>query len=553
MPPKRFEGKFGIPPSHPVESLLTQALYRLPETVSVVKIESLSRDIATRVNSERAHNSAPPLSKSEEQTLTLKLARHFEDNEDAAALDVLTIVDALVESPKFLQSDKGNMTKLSELHEMKTLQKIAELRRKRAEITERGYDSLNPYENLFETSSGKYYLTRLLNMPHLEEESEYMNHCVGTSTSYVNKMKRGEVEIFSFRDKDTQKPLVTIEYDTRFHTLLQVRAESDRIPTLADEFASDLIEALESLNGTQNDHEKPRKVLSNEARHLRTLLTLKEKREKKTPFTKDELAFLYEIDELIRGFDQSGREPLIAELRQGRNAEEDILVIFECTREEIAHVPSQINENTKVYVGAIAREDSAGNLLPEYLNIFHKFPATLEHIYTSFPDKKIRRENVEIGGKSAEQLISLMEAAGIKISNYAKLMLKSRKFVPGKNPEKVTLIDLTVGDLGLKSSATTDQIYERAQILGLELCPVDTGPNYRLEYRNQLLDEWIYMGMKQITDFPNRSHVFKLARRGDSLWLDGIWASPDIGWNQNCRCVFRLRPSISLGTSKSES
>ena len=30
-----------------------------------------------------------------------------------------------------------------------------------------------------------------------------------------------------------------------------------------------------------------------------------------------------------------------------------MLVIFECTREEIANVPSQINENTKAYVGQL--------------------------------------------------------------------------------------------------------------------------------------------------------------------------------------------------------
>ena len=138
-------------------------------------------------------------------------------------------------------------------------------------------------------------------------------------------------------------------------------------------------------------------------------------------------------------------------------------------------------------------------------------------MYTSFPDKKIRRENVEIGGKSAKQLISEMEAAGINISDYAKSMLKNREFIPDKNPEEATLIRLTVADLGFKSSATTDQIYERAQNLGLELCPADIGPNYRLKYRNQPLNEWIYMGMKQITDSDGKPDVFRLARYDDGL------------------------------------
>ena len=208
-----------------------------------------------------------------------------------------------------------------------------------------------------------------------------------------------------------------------------------------------------------------------------------------------------------------------------------MLVIFECAKEQIAHVPSQINENTKAYVGQLEP------------GIFQKLPENLEHVYTSFPEKKIRRENLEIGGKSAEQLISEMEAAGINISDYAKSMLKNREFVPGKNPEDATLIRLTVADLGFKSSATTDQIYERAQNLGLELCPADTGPNYRLKYRNQPLNEWIFMGMKQIAGSDGGPYVFKLGRDVDGLWLNGPWAEPDDEWYPGCKFVFRLRKS----------
>jgi len=245
---------------------------------------------------------------------------------------------------------------------------------------------------------------------------------------------------------------------------------------------------------------------------------------------------LYEINGTIEGFGYQ-KDPRIAELRQGRNTEEDMLVIFECTRDEIAHVPSQINENTKAYIGQLEP------------GIFQKLPENLEHVYTSFPEKKIRRENVEIGGKSAEQLISEMEAAGINISDYAKSMLKNREFVPGKNPEEATLIRLTVADLGFKSSATTDQIYERAQILGLELCPADTGPNYRLKYRNHPLNERIYIGMKQITGSDGYPNIFELGRRVDGLLLRDSWTEPDGECYSGNKFVFRL-PALPAGRHK---
>ena len=262
---------------------------------------------------------------------------------------------------------------------------------------------------------------------------------------------------------------------------------------------------------------------------MRLLTVLENKHENEESFTKEDLTFLYEINSNIEGFGYE-KDPRIEELRRGRNTEEDMLTIFECTKEQIAHVPSEITENTKAYVGQLEP------------GVFQKLPATLEHVYTSFPEKKIRRENVEVGGKSAEQLISEMEAAGIKLSSYARSMLLNKaEFIPTKDPEEMTLIRLTVGDLGFKTSATTTQIFERAEELGLELCPPDTGPNYRLKYRNQPLGEYFRIGMKPITDSDGRPDVFYLYHRVDGLWLRHAWAEPDDSWSPVSEFVFRLR------------
>jgi len=263
---------------------------------------------------------------------------------------------------------------------------------------------------------------------------------------------------------------------------------------------------------------------------MKVLTALDQKHEQGEPFTKDDLVFLYEINSSIEGFGYQ-RDPRIAELRRGRNTEEDILVIFACTKEEIAHVPSQITKDTKAYVGQLEP------------GIFQKLPEGLEHVYTSFPEKKIRRENIEIGGKTKEQLIAEMEAAHINISDYAKSMMENPDFVPGKTREDATLIRLTVADLGFKTSVTIDQLYERAQTLGLELCPPDTGPNYRLKYKDQPLHEWVHIGMKQIASSGGNPDVFRLARSGGGLWLNDNWAAPDDEWGPDDEFVFRLRKS----------
>jgi len=285
----------------------------------------------------------------------------------------------------------------------------------------------------------------------------------------------------------------------------------------------------EVLDGKLSEFGNEADAYRKKSEDMRILTSLEKKKENDEPLTKDDLTFLYEINSNIEGFGYQ-KDPRIAELRKDRNTEEDMLVIFECTKDQIANTPNEITENTKAYVGQLEP------------GIFQKLPETLEHIYTSFPEKKIRRDSVEIGGKSKEQLIAEMEAGGINIiSDYAKSMMENTDFIVGTNREEAKLVRLTIADLGFKTSATTDQIYERAQALGLELCPPDTGPNYRLKYKDQPLGEYLRIGMKQIAGSGGYPRVFELGRSGDGLWLSGFWAEPGGMWNPDRGFVFRFR------------
>lgn len=249
--------------------------------------------------------------------------------------------------------------------------------------------------------------------------------------------------------------------------------------------------------------------------------------------TKEDLLFLYEIEQPIEGFGYQ-KDPRIQELRQDRDTQQDMLVIFECTREQIANIPSQINETTKAYVG------------PLEPGIFTKLQQhNIEHIFTQFPERPIRREQLEVGGKTGQEYITELEAKGVKLSQYAKDMLLHPDFEQrrNQNPETENLIRLTIADLGFTSGATTEQIFERAEELGLTLCPPDTGPSYRLNYKDQPLDEWVRIGMETITDPSGNPYVFDVGRSEEGLWLDNRWAGPDGHWIPYYKFMFRLGPS----------
>jgi hypothetical protein len=255
---------------------------------------------------------------------------------------------------------------------------------------------------------------------------------------------------------------------------------------------------------------------------MKYLTELERKHEQGELFTKDDLIFLYEINGTIEGFGYQ-RDPRIEELRAQRNPNEDALIIFDCTREQIAHNEREITQDTKVYIG------------PLFPNIFQTH---IEHIYTSFPEGKIQKYHIEIGGKTKEQLEQELKDKNIYVSIFAHELLTSPDFIASKIIEGTDLVRLSVEDLGFPQGATTDEIYERAQQYGLELCPAEVGPHLRLSYSG---DDMMFIAMKQISDRGGYPNIFFLGRDGAGLWLDAYYALPGRGWNGSSQFVFSLR------------
>lgn len=459
--------------------------------------------------------------------LKLKLARHFQ-REDT--IDTNTLIDALIESPKFINTDKGSLHRLFEVHQEKTLQKIAEMRKRQAEIT--GDKKINPYEALFTTTSGQYYMARLLNMPHLEAESAYMNHCVGLSDSYINQMKRGDIEILSFRRAPIvdphpynqrlrgDVPVITIEYNLRTNVIEQMKKENDELLRTDDPFYADVIDALHQLRTTATDTGKLRdfkEIASSELSEIPVsdyhLLT-----EQGDVAARD-------YDPIVHGFIiKKGDLTLRPEF-----SPEDVATIvnihtgLDLTPEQIARGKDQITSATKLYIG------------PLFEGIF-KLP--IEHLYTAFPERKIEPMGTDIGDLSAQELEREMKSQGINIDNAARSFLESNDFTISKTREHVDLVRLTVADLGLPRGATTEEIYRTAESLGLELCPAEVGPHLRLAYQGF---EWMFIAMKPITDSDGESFVFHLYRYDGGPELTMAFAKPTDEWAHHYRFVFRIR------------
>src|SRR5207302_1503509 len=108
-----------------------------------------------------------------------------------------------------------------------------------------------------------------------------------------------------------------------------------------------------------------------------------------------------------------------------------------------------------------------------------------------------------IGGKTTEELKNGLRQSGMNISSNARIMLNDPGFTTQSDPEEIKLIRLKIGDLGITNRLKTEEVYQAAQNLGLELCPAEVGPHYSLGYTGKLLKENFQIAMKPITCTEN--------------------------------------------------
>jgi len=120
---------------------------------------------------------------------------------------------------------------------------------------------------------------------------------------------------------------------------------------------------------------------------------------------------------------------------------------------------------------------------------------------------------------------------------------------------EVNIVILSVADLGFLDAATTGEIIGtdsdtdqhgipapftkgKGRHLGLELCPPEIAPEYRLKYKDQPLHERLFVAMKPIIGSDGEPCIFVLGHNNDGLFLDAIRARVDDLWHPNKKFIF---------------
>lgn len=100
-----------------------------------------------------------------------------------------------------------------------------------------------------------------------------------------------------------------------------------------------------------------------------------------------------------------------------------------------------------------------------------------------YPNRLVTTRTVEIGGLTKAQLIQKLKQSDIRMNEYAERLLTDDRFTTSDTRYSLQTVEVTVGDLGFRDGATTDQIYQRAAEFGLALCPLELGPIYKIAVR----------------------------------------------------------------------
>ncbi|MFE4469392.1 hypothetical protein ACFRFH_11300 [Leifsonia sp. NPDC056824] len=91
---------------------------------------------------------------------------------------------------------------------------------------------------------------------------------------------------------------------------------------------------------------------------------------------------------------------------------------------------------------------------------------------------------LSVGGATRTELRAALQSHGVLLNAHAETLLDHEAF-DVREPVELTIVERSVGELGLGDGGTLPEVYAAAQQQGLSLCPPDTGPYLRLAMRSQ--------------------------------------------------------------------
>ncbi|MFA7252233.1 MAG: hypothetical protein WC027_00005, partial [Candidatus Paceibacterota bacterium] len=201
---------------------------------------------------------------------------------------------------------------------------------------------------------------------------------------------------------------------------------------------------------------------------------------------------------------------------------------IECLPEQIANNPSELNDQTRIYIG---------EWTPTVFNKVKDYP-NIKHVYERFPDKKVFLKTIETDPdiNSAESAIKKLEEAGHAASDYSKDLLTKANWQE-KLADSYEIVSFSVSELfGDQNVHTYAEIKAKAAEQNLGLIPATLAPSIRLNYDKT--GEWTVMAMEAIRGRDGSLRLFYCHWSGDESWLGYVSGRDGSKWFPDYRFFF---------------
>ncbi|WP_322904780.1 helicase [Paenibacillus campi] len=171
-----------------------------------------------------------------------------------------------------------------------------------------------------------------------------------------------------------------------------------------------------------------------------------------------------------------------------------------------------------------------------------------------YPNCPTVQRTITIGGLSKSELIAKLQHCAIHTNAYGAILLHDDRFIVSAHVYTLQTVELTVAHLGFPDGATMELIFQRAKQLGLQLCPLELAPYWRLLYldqpedthqdvrRNQAPSNSVTVASEPLSEDDTFPKGFYLRRMNGELWLRAYCADHLHCWSAWDRLIF-VKPS----------
>ena len=194
-------------------------------------------------------------------------------------------------------------------------------------------------------------------------QTYYTGWCTAAGENFAkNQLENGDFYVYYSLDEkgDAKVPRIAIRMKGK-NKIREIRGIADN-----QNMEPEMIPILEEKLKEFPDRDKYLK----KEKDMKMLTIIDNKVNKNEELTKEELMFLYEIEEKIEGFGWQ-KDPRIDEIRSKRNIKKDGATIYNVEENEVALRKEEINKETKLYMESLYLnwlEQSENLILPEKIN-----------------------------------------------------------------------------------------------------------------------------------------------------------------------------------------